>query len=138
MSGARQELLDVECVQAKGGACFGLASPEGGVQVRRIGHGARSASSPSGDGFQHDPAAADPGHELPCLLQRNGVVEAPRHGHTGSLRRFAGAGLVAEQGKQLRCRADEDPPRFIAGAREISAFRQEAVARMDCVTAGLQ
>jgi hypothetical protein len=114
-----------------------LALPIGGLNLTRVGDGARAAAATTGDGLDHHRAAGSQRREeRPRLLERNGVVQPSQDGHAGGRAGGARAGLVAEQLEVLDARAHERDPGLGAAAGEVGALGQETVAGMDRLAAG--
>ena len=85
----------------------------------------------------HHHGVADLGGDLECLLER-GLPLGARHGRDARARRHAPRlRLVAHRLDRLYARADEDEFLVAAGGGERRILRQEPVARVDRVGAGL-
>ena len=132
------ELLDVEIAVAEAGKRLGAAALEGcrdGVGAR---HPARAATAAAGDGLDHHAAlGTERVEERRGLLDGHRMVDAADDRHVGGGRRGTGACLVAEQAQRLHARPDEGQARFGAVQGKLGVLRQEAVARMDGIAAGV-
>ena len=63
------------------------------------------------------------------------IFAARKDRHAGLLHRAAGAGLVAHEANDVRIRSDELDVARLAHFREVGAFRQKSVARVNRVRA---
>ncbi len=137
MARAKDHLFKVALAVAEGG--LGLAAAFADLLLELLlGHDrAHPTPAAAPGGLEHQRIAdllglfLDLGHVLAQHLRRGD------DGHTRLDRDAARAGLVAKLAHGLGLGADEGDPGRIAGIDEIGVFRQQAVARMDRVGAGL-
>ena len=133
------ELLDVQGAVAERGLGLGPAARVGRRHLVGVRHPARAAAPAAGHRLDHHaPALAEGVEERRRLLDGHPPVDAADDRHAGRRRRGAGARLVAEQLEGLDARADEGHAGRRAAPGEFRVLRQEAVAGMQRVAAGVQ
>ena len=133
------ELLDVEVAVAEAGQRLRAAALVGRRHLAGVRDPARAAAPAAAHRLDHHAAPRAEGvEERRRLLDGHGPVDAPDDRHAGVGCRGAGAGLVAEQLEGLHARTDEGHPRRRAAPGQFRVLRQEAVAGMQGVAAGVQ
>ena len=130
--------LDIERIHSEGRLRFGLAALPGGSEFAAVAHDAHATPAAAGHRLDYDRlAGAEPVEKGLGVLQGRSLISTLQHGNTTFARELARRGLVAEQFEGFGRRADEGQPGRSESAREICIFRQEAVARMNGVAAGV-
>ena len=131
------ELLDEDAVVAEGVARLVLAS---GKALQRllvvIGH-AQALAAAAGRGLDHHRVADVPRDLHRPLGRCDGVVPARNGVDLGFIGQLLGRDLVAHGRDRMRPRADEGDALVFTALGESLVLRQEAVARMDGLSAGL-
>jgi hypothetical protein len=105
-------------------------------QVLRVADGAHAAAATAPGGLEHDGIADLGGEAMDFRLVVRQGIGGGHHRHADGDRKIARGDIVAELAHRIGPRADEGDAGGIAGIDEFRAFRQEAVAGMDRISAG--
>ncbi len=136
MTGALDQLLEIDLVLAEGRLCLALRRVDVAHQRLLVADDAHAASAAAPGGLQHH-RVADPRRQPAHLGHVVGQRIGRRHHRNAGLDgEIARRHLVAETPHRLRRRADEDDAGLGAGLGEFGAFREKAVTGMDGVGAG--
>ena len=135
MAGAAHQPLHVHALDAEA-LRLGHAARVGFGQGLCVEHGAQAAATATAHCLDHHAGVGVRGEEGARLLEAHRLRAAGQHRHAALQGQGARACLVAEELELLDGRADEEEPGALAGAREVGALAQEAVAGVDRVAAG--
>ena len=135
--GIDDELLDEHAVVAERGLGLRLREGEAFLHFLAVEGDAHALAAAAGRGLDHH-GIADLVGDLDGVLRVGDLAEVAGHGRDlGRGCGLLGFDLVAHGGDGLRVGADEDDAGLGERDRECLALRQEAVARMDGLGAGL-
>src|SRR6476620_2303956 len=135
VTGGGKQLLDVDIPVAERLLGFEAAALESSIDFVRAMHFAHAAPAAARDGLQHHRTV--PACEGARLLQGGWLARARHDRHADAFGEPARADLVSEQIEDVARGTDENKARFYAARCERRVLTQEAIARMDCCSAGL-
>ncbi|MCY1218014.1 hypothetical protein D9M72_299470 [compost metagenome] len=136
MARACDQPLGIDRIDAERRARLGAAARIGFGQRLALAHHAHAAPAAAAHGLEHDAGTVlfveEGGDRFEAGTARGGR----HHRHAAACGQRQRAALVAEQRELLGLRPDEDDLGRGAGAGEVSALAEEAVAGVDGVAAG--
>ena len=138
VQGAFDQLLQIDLVIAKGGACFRASSVNlrGELGLRFQDAHATSAAAPACLQHQRETDEAGKLHRLRQMLRER---SCRRHdGDVDRLRQLACLDLVAEKPKSFGGGADKSEARACAGFGKFGVLGQETITGMDRICPGAQ
>ena len=138
VAGAEDQLFHIELPVPEAGHRLRLGGGVEGRQVLGGVHPAHAAAAAAGAGLDEDGVADGPGDLQGLLGAGDGAVGAGDHRHAIGAHQVPGGGFVAHLPDHVSGGADELQSALLAQVGELRVLGEEAVARVDGVTAGLQ
>src|SRR5205085_8095386 len=133
VSRARQKFLQEHRPVAESGARFALRFFEQRLELCGILNDSHTPTAAAHGGLQNDRVADFSRNLLRFCRGVDGLFRSRQHGHSCRTRQPSSGGLVPEQLKQARRRADERDTGFLATARKRRIFGEKTITGMDRV-----